>query len=212
MELMTSVVESLEGETEGVWDIGPPTLESSPYGKVRPNTASDRRLASESSGHSTEDTNLEDAWENTLPLQVQVKSKVVVPCQQTTKPEEESRARTAKCSGTQRPVIFSRRSDWEKKKRLYVHSVMRHMQEKQGAHNGVMSELLSVMNRVAGEKAGKDGKRWQHPSDFTRRNYQSRFGTKPEMTLREWQRKNYGSHERFSKVPKLFERYHCPRL
>lgn len=72
MELMTSVVESLEGETEGVWDIGPPMLESSPYGKVRPNTASDRRLASESSGHSTEDTNLEDAWENTLPLQVQV--------------------------------------------------------------------------------------------------------------------------------------------
>lgn len=35
--------------------------------------------------------------------------------------------------------------------------------------SGVMSELLSVMNRVAGEKAGKDGKRWQHPSDFTRR-------------------------------------------
>lgn len=35
--------------------------------------------------------------------------------------------------------------------------------------SGVMSELLSVMNRVAGERAGKDGKRWQHPSDFTRR-------------------------------------------
>lgn len=72
MEPVTSVVESLEGETEGVWDIGPPMLESSPYGKVRPNTAGDRSLASESSGHSTEHTNLEDAWENTLPLQVQV--------------------------------------------------------------------------------------------------------------------------------------------
>ncbi|CAI5695317.1 unnamed protein product [Oreochromis niloticus] len=211
VEPVTSV-ESLESETEGVWDIGPPMLESSPYGTVRPNTAGDRSLASESSGCSTEDTNLEDTWKNILPLQVQVKSKVVVPCQQTTKPEEESRARTAKCSGTQRPVIFGRRSDWEKKKRLYVHSVIRHMQEKQGAHNGVMSELLSVMNRVAGERAGKDGKRWQHPSDFTRRNYQSRFGTKPEMTLREWQRKNYGSHERFSKVPKQFERCHCPRV
>lgn len=35
--------------------------------------------------------------------------------------------------------------------------------------SGVMSELLSVLNRVAGEKAGKDGKQWQHPSDFTRR-------------------------------------------
>lgn len=33
---------------------------------------------------------------------LKVKSKVVVPCQQTTKPEEESCARTAKCSGTQR--------------------------------------------------------------------------------------------------------------
>ncbi|XP_030614979.1 S100P-binding protein [Archocentrus centrarchus] len=125
------------------------------------------------------------------------------------KPEEETSPRAAQHPGTQRSVIFSSRSDWERKKRLYVHSVMRHMKENQEAHHGVVSELLRMMNHVADERADRDGRRWQHPSDLTRRNYQSRFGAKLEMTLREWQHNNYGSHKRFHKVPEQFERSDC---
>lgn len=34
---------------------------------------------------------------------------------------------------------------------------------------GVMTELLHLMNAVANQGRGSDGRKWQHPSDLTRR-------------------------------------------
>lgn len=34
---------------------------------------------------------------------------------------------------------------------------------------GVMTELLHLMNAVANQGSGSEGRKWQHPSDLTRR-------------------------------------------
>ncbi|XP_034381202.1 S100P-binding protein-like [Cyclopterus lumpus] len=85
------------------------------------------------------------------------------------------------------------------------------MKEHQGENRGVMTELLTLMNQVADQRQGTDGKQWQHPSDLTRRNYQKRFGNGlPKMTLCEWQSQNRPSYKRFAEVPTSFQRSHCP--
>lgn len=117
-----------------------------------------------------------ESFESTLPLLVQVKSKVVVP-------------------------EYFNQEEWESKKRAYVDSVKKHMTEQ----NGVMKELHSLMNSVANLTSGKTGQQWQHPSDLSKRNYKlSKSGLK--MSLEEWERKNQRSYRRFANVPDFFQR------
>uniref|UniRef100_A0A8B9RDP2 S100P-binding protein n=1 Tax=Astyanax mexicanus TaxID=7994 RepID=A0A8B9RDP2_ASTMX len=68
-----------------------------------------------------------------------------------------------------RPVVFNREEDWERGKKVYVDSVVRHMQENRGDGNGVMNELFHLMDTVASQGNQRQGKQWQHPSDLTRR-------------------------------------------
>ncbi|XP_044022803.1 uncharacterized protein LOC122861864 isoform X2 [Siniperca chuatsi] len=180
-----------------------------------------------------DEATLDTSSETTLPLRVQVKSVVVAPSyhtssskpvapllpEQNTKPskpipKENRGPQCAKCGNSarrQRPVIFDREADWEREKRLYVHSVTRHMNENRGAGQDVMTELLNLMTHVAEQTPGTNGRQWQHPSDLTRRNYQRRFGNlMPTMALHEWQAKNCTTHKRFAKVPKIFERSQFP--
>ncbi|KAF1375087.1 hypothetical protein PFLUV_G00235770 [Perca fluviatilis] len=205
-------VEPLEGDVDEAWNIGSPIFESSMF-QATPGRA---------------ETTLDTSYETTLPLQVQVKSVVVALGQhtssskmaetslpeQTANPtklsQDENRGSlSAKyvCARSQRPVIFDREVDWEREKRLYVHSVTRHMKEHRGANPDVMTELLSLMTHVADQASGTDGRQWQHPSDLTRRNYQRRLGIQmPIMTLHEWQARNWPKRKRFAMIPKIFER------
>ncbi|CAB1335087.1 unnamed protein product [Coregonus sp. 'balchen'] len=106
-----------------------------------------------------------------------------------------------------RPVVYDREEDWQREKWLYVESVTRHIRENIGAEEGVMTELLKLMNHVADQVPGTNGRQWQHPSDLTRRNYQRRFGNDSvKYTLDQWQNQNYRNHRRFAKVPQIFER------
>ncbi|XP_024285732.1 uncharacterized protein LOC112256612 [Oncorhynchus tshawytscha] len=106
-----------------------------------------------------------------------------------------------------RPVVYDREEDWQREKWLYVDSVTRHIRENIGAGEGVMTELLNLMNHVADQRPGTDGRQWQHPSDLTRRNYQRRFGNdRTNYTLDEWQNQNYRNHQRFANLPQIFER------
>ncbi|KAM8917569.1 S100P-binding protein [Spinachia spinachia] len=125
------------------------------------------------------------------------------------RPHEDRRSETAGCEGgdeNKRPAILDRESDLEHQKNLYVHSVTRHMKEHRGSSH-VMTELVNLMNRVADQRPGTQGRPWQHPSDLTRRNYQRRFGNViPKMTLREWYSRQNPENKRFAKIPTFFQR------
>ncbi|XP_042076689.1 S100P-binding protein [Haplochromis burtoni] len=165
-----------------------------------------------------EDAAVENSYEATLPLKVQVKSKVQnsnrstpdssvvsVPKTEATKP---IRTLQPGKSASQRSMVFGSELQWEQEKELYVHSVVSHMYENPGVSNGVTSELRSLMSCVS---AGVKSREWQHPSDLTRRNYWRHFGPAAAlMTLDEWQAKNCLMHKRFDKIPKIFERSPCP--
>ncbi|XP_031703826.1 S100P-binding protein isoform X2 [Anarrhichthys ocellatus] len=202
LESHNSHVEPLEGDAEEAWNIGSPIFESSIFQAT---------LGGE------EDT-IDTSYETTLPLQVKVKSVVVVPSQlasssksaapplqeQNTKPNKPSPDEN-RCST--RPEVFDREGDWKREEELYVHSVRRQMEEHQGSSQDVMTELLTLMDHVADQRPGADGRQWQHPTDLTRRNYQRRFGNViPRMTLGEWQSQSCPEHERFAKVPTFFQR------
>ncbi|XP_053088387.1 uncharacterized protein LOC113542132 isoform X2 [Pangasianodon hypophthalmus] len=160
-----------------------------------------------------EETDTTDSFKITLPLQVQVKSKVGLP--NTQQPEAvKARARQqpekkATSEGQRnvfkdipRPVVLYREEDWEKEKKVYVDSVTRHMTDNV---EGVMNELLQLMNAIANQRRGHDGRKWQHPSDLTRRNYQLRNSNRL-LSLDEWQNLSYRNHRRFAKVPQMFKR------
>ncbi|KAL3968379.1 glutathione peroxidase [Sarotherodon galilaeus] len=214
---------------EGVWDIGPPIFESSMcHSETDKLKAEQSCQVSEEVQESVtepvqstlkkEDTAVETSYEATIPLKVQVKSKVQnanrstpdssvvsVPKMEATKP---IRALQPAKSASQRSMVFSSELQWEQEKELYVHSVVSHMYENPGVSNGVTSELRSLMSCVS---AGVKSREWQHPSDLTRRNYWRHFGAAaPLMTLDEWQAKNCLMHKRFDKIPKIFERSLCP--
>ncbi|KAB5582109.1 hypothetical protein PHYPO_G00183390 [Pangasianodon hypophthalmus] len=161
-----------------------------------------------------EETDTTDSFKITLPLQVQVKSKVGLP--NTQQPEAvKARARQqpekkATSEGQRnvfkdipRPVVLYREEDWEKEKKVYVDSVTRHMTD--NVEGGVMNELLQLMNAIANQRRGHDGRKWQHPSDLTRRNYQLRNSNRL-LSLDEWQNLSYRNHHRFAKVPQMFKR------
>ncbi|XP_054470340.1 S100P-binding protein-like [Anoplopoma fimbria] len=223
LESHTSHVEPLEGDVEEAWNIGSPIFESS---------ISQAALAGE-------DDTLDTSYETTLPLQVKVKSVVVALSQQTSSGKTaarvlcQSRPLGPTCRAQMRtesqrlpnvlavpgfkgyvsfrPAIFDKKGDWEREKQLYVQSVTRHMKEHKGDNQDVMTELMTLMTHVADQKPGTDGRRWQHPSDLTRRNYQTRFGNDtPKMTLHEWHTKNGPEHKRFAEVPKMFHRSQFP--
>ncbi|KAL7876975.1 hypothetical protein SRHO_G00036180 [Serrasalmus rhombeus] len=156
--------------------------------------------------------------ESPSPLQVKVKSKVVLPSIQipevkakpagkvaaeaaatTQQPEEKPQ------SGDTKLVVFYEEEDWEREKTVYVDSVIRHMKDNTGAGDGVMTELLNLMNTVANQGNGSYGRPWQHPSDLTHRNYQPRHSGHL-FSLDEWQNLNYRYHRRFAKVPQPFIR------
>ncbi|XP_073690669.1 uncharacterized protein [Garra rufa] len=130
-----------------------------------------------------------DSFESTLPLQVQVKSKVIVP----------DSTQTAS-----KPVVLNE-EEWERRKKTYVESVKRHMKEN-GTANGVMTELHTLMDTVASLQTGRKGPHWQHPSDLTRRNYLQSHPRHQLVSLDEWQNRNNLSHQRFAKVADVFHR------
>ncbi|XP_032403480.1 S100P-binding protein [Xiphophorus hellerii] len=217
----------LEGEDE-VFNIGQPIFESSvchPSAEVEQKSGLSEALkmpVNISQTYNSGDYTVDTLYETTLPLQVQVKSKVVVPGQSegtckpasSTQPEQKTssadkkRDKTVKRGRGHRPKILDNTMEWEHHKNQYIFSVKSHMTENPGRAQGPMTELLDLMTHVAGQ-TGSNGSQWQHPSDLTCRNYQKRFGNEtPTMTLSEWQAQSNTHHKRFSKVPKIFER--CP--
>ncbi|XP_041827532.1 uncharacterized protein LOC121631004 [Melanotaenia boesemani] len=222
-----SSVRCLEGgdEEEGMWNIGAPLFESSvcqPSPGLEPKmqasevvTEPDYVCNTYSPGHST----LETTYEDSLPLQVQVKSKVEIPGRPAiSKPTLELKAyqnrdqtvQSAKNVKSQRSNIWKNKTEWERQKRQYVASVTSHMTENQNTTQGFVSELQDLMTHVS-EQRGSNGAHWRHPSDLTCRNYQKRFCNEiPSMTLGEWRAKNLISHKRFCNVPKIFERSPFP--
>ncbi|KAK7149000.1 hypothetical protein R3I93_013113 [Phoxinus phoxinus] len=131
-----------------------------------------------------------DTFESTLPLQVQMKSKVVVPDTKTN------------C----KPVVLCSEEEWERNKRTYVDSVKRHMKEQNGAANGAITELHSLMNSIANRKTGRNDPHWQHPSDLTRKNFRKSRIKGPSVSLDEWQKRNLLAYRRFVNVPDIFRR------
>ncbi|KAK3553931.1 hypothetical protein QTP70_015275, partial [Hemibagrus guttatus] len=126
---------------------------------------------------SGEETDTEDSFNSTLPLQVQVKSKVVVPNTQQPEavkaPTHQQPEKKVASEGQRnvfrdvpRPMVMYREQDWEKEKKVYVDSVTRHIAD--NVEDGAMTELLHLMNTVANQGGGSDGRKWQHPSDLTR--------------------------------------------
>ncbi|XP_014066031.1 uncharacterized protein [Salmo salar] len=283
--------EGLEGTAEGDWSIGAPILESSlcHIAPVEFNAGCEGNVVEGGGGGLdsvqecqvtllADEVTVDTSYENTLPLQVQVRSVVVVPSVQqsssrkpamppeqkvseirsvqkpfpeknvvktTTRPVQKPSpgqniikntivhkpspgqkvkkikpVQAASTSSDQkvvntrpvqktapRPVVYDREEDWQREKWLYVDSVTRHIRENIGAGEGVMTELLNLMNHVAEQGPGTNGRQWQHPSDLTRRNYQRRFGNdRTNYTLDEWQNQNYRNHQRFANLPQIFER------
>ncbi|XP_067277558.1 S100P-binding protein-like isoform X2 [Pseudorasbora parva] len=132
-----------------------------------------------------------ESFESTLPLQVQVKSKVVVP--DNTKPICQL-------------VVLCSAEEWERNKRTYVDSVKRHMKEQKGAENGAITELHSLMNSIANQKTRRNDPHWQHPSDLTRKNFRKSRIKGPSVSLDEWQKRNLLAYRRFVNVPDIFHR------
>uniref|UniRef100_A0A3Q2YVK0 S100P-binding protein n=1 Tax=Hippocampus comes TaxID=109280 RepID=A0A3Q2YVK0_HIPCM len=95
-------------------------------------------------------------------------------------------------------ALFSRRvalnteADWEREKQMYVQLVHKHL---------TVREMEGLLTQVVYDSSGRQ---WQHLSDLTRRNYRAHYV--PKISLVEWQAKSLGTHKRFEKVQKIFER------
>nr|XP_023841964.1 uncharacterized protein LOC111962957 [Salvelinus alpinus] len=172
--------EGLEGTAEDDWSIGAPILESSlcHIAPVEFNAGCEGNVVEGRGGGLdsvqecqvtllAEEVTVETRYENAFPLQVQVRSVLVVPSVQQSSSSQPSTPPEQKVSET-RPVVYDREEDWQREKWLYVDSVTRHIRENIGAGEGVMTELLNLMNHVAEQGPGTNGRQWQHPSDLTR--------------------------------------------
>ncbi|XP_046907849.1 S100P-binding protein-like [Hypomesus transpacificus] len=210
----------LDGATGEVWNIGDPLLQSSvchcstdPLVEVCDERSEGKEEGKDKGGgiSSTqewlvEEVAVETSYETTLPLQVQVRSVVVVPNLQINNsnkpatlqsPPKQNESKTPpqprevqkkthfqhkesnkkdRKATMSRPVVFDSEKHWQREKRVYVDSVTRHMKENVGVGQGVLTELHNLMDHVAHQGAGFNGQQWQHPSDLTRRNYKVRFG------------------------------------
>ncbi|XP_041669484.1 S100P-binding protein-like [Cheilinus undulatus] len=222
LEPLSSPGEALEGDVE-VWNIGPPRFESSLCQQVSENLDDNVEQVSEKLQGDAEPTpqchaalGVEDptlsSFEETILPPVKIKSAVVAAGQFTCWskaapwPEHDFEKQSQRDSHY-RPVM-GKREDIEHEKRLYVHAVTRHMNEKPHDRPAVVNELQNLMTHVADQRSSTYGGQWQHPSDLTRRNYKKRFGNAmPKVSLREWMEMNSRrTHKRFAKVPKTFER------
>ncbi|XP_054597452.1 uncharacterized protein [Nothobranchius furzeri] len=192
LEIRAPAVSFLEGEVEDLI-IGLPMFESSvcqpcsmdEQGSLLPEVHKEPLL--DVQAPNPENSAVESSYDVTLPLQVQVRSQVVVPHQD------------VKCTSIPRPKIYEDELEWERLKRQYVFSVTSHMTENQATSQGFVSELLTLMTHVA-DQTGSNGSQWQHPSDLTCRNYQKRFGSeRSAVTLGEWRVKNSPHYKRFGK-------------
>ncbi|XP_047668770.1 S100P-binding protein isoform X2 [Tachysurus fulvidraco] len=150
-----------------------------------------------------EEMDSEDSFNDSLPLQVQQPEAVKAPAHQQPEKKAASDGRRNGFRDVPRPVVLYREEDWEKRKEVYVDSVTRHITD--NVKDGVMTELFHLMNTVANQDRGGDGRKWQHPSDLTRRNYRLR-NTGRLLSLDEWQILNFRNHRRFVKVPRVFRR------
>ncbi|XP_024119118.1 S100P-binding protein isoform X2 [Oryzias melastigma] len=192
----------LEGVVKEPWNIGAPKFESSVC-EGSPAVEHRNRVSQVQEDSVFVDelsTTGDSLWETTLPLQVQVKSKVVVPSKNSLQPsntEDYSRAQN-------RPTVYGSKSELEHQCRPYVPPVISHMREDEET-TGAMTELQDLMSSVPGQSRSH-GARWQHPSDLTRRNYQQRFNEgRPLMSLSDWQRMNGLTYQRFANIPKIFK-------
>uniref|UniRef100_A0A3B4YG45 S100P-binding protein n=1 Tax=Seriola lalandi dorsalis TaxID=1841481 RepID=A0A3B4YG45_SERLL len=175
--------DSLDGDVDDMWNIGPPIFESSLCHsvavKLNADSEKSRQVTEEvradvmepidvcHTTHGGEEATLDSSYETTLPLQVRV-----------------SCLSCTASSGTDDVVLPT---------------------------CNVMSELLNLMTHVADQSANLRERQWQHPSDLTKRNYQRRWGNiTPTISLDEWQAKNCTAHKRFAQVPKIFERSPFP--
>ncbi|MCJ8730984.1 hypothetical protein PDJAM_G00190760 [Pangasius djambal] len=157
-----------------------------------------------------EETDAADSFKNTLPLQVQV---ILPNTQQPEAVKATARKQPEKKASSEgqrnvfkdapRPVVLYREEDWEKEKKVYVDSVIRHMTD--NVEDGVMNELLQLMSTIANQGRRHDGRTWHHPSDLTRRNYRLRNSSRL-LSLDEWQNQSYRNYRRFAKVPQMFKR------
>ncbi|KAJ8333120.1 hypothetical protein SKAU_G00420160 [Synaphobranchus kaupii] len=135
----------------------------------------------------------------------QVRSVVVVP----QKRAEPGDARTQLGHKyTKRPVVYDREADWEREKEQYVATVTSHMADSAPSGGGAMTELVNLMRTVARQGTSTDTA-WQHPADFTRRNYQGPSG-KARISLDKWLQQNTKTYCRFANVPPKFHRSPVP--
>ncbi|XP_028994485.1 uncharacterized protein LOC114848289 [Betta splendens] len=177
------------------------------------------------SHHDAQEDDVGDtSTEATLPLNVKVKSVVVVPNPQTTcfkadptvldqnhvnlSTGEKVFESAASKHRSQRDAVVKEELTWEQQKNQYVNLVTKHINGKT-ENQDVMTELLSLMTQVA-DQAPVGDTAWQHPSNLTRRNYQRLFGfPTPKMSLQDWHTKN-GAHKRFAAIPSVFKRSPLP--
>ncbi|XP_063810210.1 S100P-binding protein [Pseudophryne corroboree] len=99
----------------------------------------------------------------------------------------------------------------ESNKNYYCTQVWMHMEGPMGAYNlqDPCYELASLLKRIN----SKDSQNWQHPTNFTRRNY-PRSGKKPSVhcSLNQWVERNGGSKKRFEDIPSPFHRSPIPTV
>ncbi|XP_051942653.1 uncharacterized protein LOC127615122 isoform X1 [Hippocampus zosterae] len=100
-----------------------------------------------------------------------------------------------------RRVALNTEADWEREKQMYVQLVHKHLSEASDAAQEAVREMQGLLTQVVYDSSGR---RWQHLSDLTRRNYRAHYV--PKISLVEWQAKSLGMHKRFEKVQKIFER------
>ncbi|XP_061650647.1 uncharacterized protein LOC133487681 isoform X1 [Phyllopteryx taeniolatus] len=209
-------LESFEGDAKEVWNIGPPVLESSVCGEEESgsgNQKGEEVQPSETKPFSNYDTSLEVQVQSVVHVvgqptfsstQAAPRGKYLIKKQLST-----STPSTSKDSiHSRRQVVLNTEEDWEREKRMYVQSVHRHISEASDAAQDAVSELWGLMTHVGHDSSGRP---WQHPSDLTCRNYKAHLrNPEMKMSLHEWQAKNMGTHKRFEKVQKVFERSPVP--
>ncbi|CAJ1073953.1 S100P-binding protein-like isoform X2 [Xyrichtys novacula] len=220
--------EPLDNDIEEEWNIGLPIFESSICPKSSVILDDSHEQVSEELKGNVEESIQEGQstldWEETVLPPVKVKSVVVAINHPTTNSNQSScpqqsqtRSRGFQSGGlinrdtNPRSVIFDNKADLESRKRAYVRSVTKHMNERPSADPDAVSELQNLMTHVTDQTSGTNEGQWQHPSDLTQRNYKKRFGNeKPKMTLDEWQAQNDATYKRFSGIPKIFKRIPYP--
>ncbi|KAK6474452.1 S100P-binding protein-like isoform X1 [Huso huso] len=114
-----------------------------------------------------------------------------------------------------REVMF-KDTELERRKEMYLQCVSGHITDHDEQNQGVMNELLSLMNTVARQEGRITDRQWQHPSDLTSRqviNYSS--GTDKlanKISLQDWQSKNRKYYRRFASIPDKFQRSQVPQM